>query len=90
MSKKARKDKRNREKESGHWKPAKWTLETVERKLRRAFRKCEEELGEFLGPHEGRIVAAGLRSERKEIESVSALRARGVKLLGDVETASEA
>lgn len=83
MGKKPRKDKRNHENESGHWKPHTWTPEMVGRKLRRAFRQCEIQLEAFIGPHEARIVAARLRSERLEIVSVSQLRARGVRLLGD-------
>jgi hypothetical protein len=83
MSKKGRADKRNREIESGNWRPGKWTPDKRGRFVSHAYRQCEKEIDEILGPHEGRVVAARLRSERNEVKSVAELRARGVSLLGD-------
>jgi|SRR6267154_4591797 len=79
------KDKRNGAKESGHWQPGKWTPERIDKCVRAVYRSCEAELEAFIGTYEAKIVAARLRSERDEVKSVSALRARGVKLLGDEE-----
>jgi hypothetical protein len=87
MSKKGRADKRNHETESGNWKPGKWTPEHIARVARRAYRVAADECEQILGPHEGRVVAARLRSERDENVSVAALLARGVPLLGDQEQA---
>lgn len=70
-------------KENGNWKPQKWTPEKVGRIVRRAYRCAATECECFLGPHEGRIAAAQMHAERKEVMSVSLLRARVVRLTGD-------
>lgn len=73
-------------KESGNWKSGKWQAARIGRVVRRAYRVAMEECERLLEPHEGRILAARLRSERNEQVSVAQLRARGVKLLGDLES----
>lgn len=84
MSKgKGRKDARNREIESGHWKPHQWREATIKAKVRHAHRYCVAALEFILGTAEGREVATQLQAGYKEQLSVAALRARGVRLMGD-------
>lgn len=86
QSRKAR-PKDGKSKESGNWKPGNWKPEKVGRVVRRAYRVAMDECEQLLGPHDGRAVAARLRSERDEVKSVAELRARGVPLLGDSQSA---
>jgi hypothetical protein len=80
---KGRKDARNREIESGHWKPHQWREATVRAKVRHAHRWTLHQLEFILGTEEGRALATQLQAAYKEQLSVAALRARGVKLVGD-------
>jgi hypothetical protein len=72
-------------KESGHWKPALWDTETVGRHLRRAIRCAAKESELFLGPHEGRIIAAGIHSQMKEVQSVAMLKRMGIQTIGEAQ-----
>ena len=75
-------DSRNKEKESGNWRPGKWTHEHIAATIRHAHLRSLIELELFVGPHHGRVIGAQLVAAYKERISVDKLRDLGVQTIG--------
>ncbi len=65
------------------WNPAHWSHEKVRRYTRRVFRRAAADCEYLLGPHQGRLEIAMMMASLLSAESLAALRAAGVPVIGD-------
>ncbi len=77
-------------KQSPQWNPAQWIPRKLATFLRHVYKQASWAACDILGPHDGMIVAAQLRAEQNDKKSAAALRAAGVKTLGEVQNELDA
>ncbi len=71
-----------RHSEEKSWNPSRWKAGKVNRFLLNVYKQASWASCDILGPHDGMIIAAQLRSERAASKSRDALQKLGVKTIG--------
>jgi hypothetical protein len=80
----AKKDIRNG-KESGNWRPGRWTDAKLRRFMRHVCKAAWNECSAILGAQEGNRAIMEFLSDSKERESIAMLHKMGFRTIGDVE-----